>query len=236
MEADARVDKKTQERTEGAATVVQWKRGDSSSAKRVQAGPTCSTSFGMKAEPPALPCRDDVLVENGAAMPKSCISPLEMRTLVAAGGLLPAGKASTTTRTTFDQPPFWFCSTEETNSRTSFLYASYYSIFGWKNNQQAPFWPRVNEKNRGKIWCSIPAGQQVVSTSVRFWERGARCFVRKSFVRSLNEAAAFFSGRMTRESSCKRGTELFNNWGGRGYDDSVPEEVIKTAPSGERTK
>ena len=29
-------------------------------------------------------------------------------------------------------------------------------------------------------------------------------------------------------------TELFNDWGGRGYDDSVPEEVTKTAPSGVR--
>ena len=29
--------------------------------------------------------------------------------------------------------------------------------------------------------------------------------------------------------------ELFNDWGGRGYDDSVPVEVTKTAPSGDRT-
>ena len=29
--------------------------------------------------------------------------------------------------------------------------------------------------------------------------------------------------------------ELFNDWGGWGYDDSVPEEVTNTAPSGVRT-
>ena len=29
--------------------------------------------------------------------------------------------------------------------------------------------------------------------------------------------------------------ELFNDWGGRGYYDSVPGEVTKTAPSGDRT-
>ena len=29
--------------------------------------------------------------------------------------------------------------------------------------------------------------------------------------------------------------ELFNDWGGRGYDDSDPGEVTKTAPSGDRT-
>ena len=31
------------------------------------------------------------------------------------------------------------------------------------------------------------------------------------------------------------GEELFNDWGGRGYDDSVPREVNKTASSGDRT-
>ena len=29
--------------------------------------------------------------------------------------------------------------------------------------------------------------------------------------------------------------ECFNDWGERGYDDSVPGEVTKTIPSGDRT-
>ena len=29
--------------------------------------------------------------------------------------------------------------------------------------------------------------------------------------------------------------ERFNDWGGRGYDDFVPGEVTKTAPSGDET-
>ena len=29
--------------------------------------------------------------------------------------------------------------------------------------------------------------------------------------------------------------ESFNDWGGRGYNDSVAGEVTKTAPSGDRT-
>ena len=29
--------------------------------------------------------------------------------------------------------------------------------------------------------------------------------------------------------------EGFNDWGGRRYDDFVPEEVTKTAPSGDET-
>ena len=98
MEADVTADKKTRERTEDAAAAVQAKHGDS--CKRVQAGPTSSTIFGKKAEAPALPCRDDVLIDiKGAAAPKPCLSPVEMRTLTAAGGLLPTGKISTTTMT-----------------------------------------------------------------------------------------------------------------------------------------
>ena len=30
-------------------------------------------------------------------------------------------------------------------------------------------------------------------------------------------------------------SEGFNDWGGRGYDDFVPEEVTKAAPSGDET-
>ena len=30
------------------------------------------------------------------------------------------------------------------------------------------------------------------------------------------------------------GCECFNNWRGRGYDDSVPGEVTKTTPYGDR--
>ena len=73
MGVNVPADKKTRERTEGAANAVQAQHGDSCSAKRIQAGPTCSTNFGVKAEPPALYCRDDVLIENGAAVPKSCL-------------------------------------------------------------------------------------------------------------------------------------------------------------------
>ena len=106
MEADVTADKKTCEHTEGTSTAVQAKHGDSCSAKRFQAGPTSSISFGDDfTGPPAFSClRDDAMVDNGAATPKSCLSPVKMRTLTAAGGLLHAGKVSTTTRTTYYQP------------------------------------------------------------------------------------------------------------------------------------
>ena len=80
MEADGQADTKTRERTEGAATAVQAMRGDSFSARRVEPGPnTNSTSFGVKAEPSALSCKDDVVVESGAAASESSLPSMEMR-------------------------------------------------------------------------------------------------------------------------------------------------------------
>ena len=160
MEADVPADKQTRERTERAATAVQAKHGDSCSAKRVQASPKSSTSFGVKAKLPALPRRDDVLVENGAAAPKSCLSPLEMRTPTAAGGLVPTGKISTETMTILHPLPLWFCPTEDKNLSTSTLYASYYSIIWRIFNQQAPFGPRVIETRSGQNLVFGPAGQR----------------------------------------------------------------------------
>ena len=163
MEVDVTPYKKTRERTEGDASAVQAKHRYSCSAKRVQACPTSSTSFGKKAE------RDDVLVDNGAAAPKSYLSSLEIRTPIAADGLLPAGKASTTTRITYNQPRLRFCPIEETSSkRTSIQYASCYSSF-WRNNQlAASFCRTVIETKSGQLWCSIPAVLQVIYAPVRF--------------------------------------------------------------------
>ena len=108
MEVDVLSDIKTRERTESAAAAVQAKRGDSCSVNQIDPDPMCLTSFGDDSTgPPALSCsRDDVLVQNGAAAPKSWFSPLEMRISTAAGSLLPARTASTATRAPFDQPLF----------------------------------------------------------------------------------------------------------------------------------
>ena len=120
MEADGHANTKTRERTEGAATVAQAMRGDSFTACRVDPTPnTISTNFGVKAEPPALPCRDGVMVESGDAAPKSCLPFLEMRTTTAAGGLVPISKTSTATETNFNQSPLRFYSTEEMDSEAN---------------------------------------------------------------------------------------------------------------------
>ena len=91
-------------------------RGDScTDQQKVQDGPKTSIIFGMEAEPPHLPCRDDVLVEGGDAAPRSCLLSLEMRSPTAAGGLVPADEASTATETTSNEPLLRFYTTEEMN-------------------------------------------------------------------------------------------------------------------------
>ena len=157
MEADGQqADTRTRERTEGAATAVQAMRGDCFSARRVEPGPTTnSTSLGVKADPPALPSRDDSAVECGAAAFKSCLSSTEMRPLTAAGGLVPTGDASKASETTLNEPPLRFCLTEETdlkaeNSWTSIASASYdsSSVFQEMNLSATPYcWSVVDTKS-----------------------------------------------------------------------------------------
>ena len=131
-------------------------RGDScTTAQKVQDGPQTSISLGVMAEPPDLPCREEVLVKDGATSPESCLPSLEMHSSTAAGGLVPTGEASTATETNFNQPPLRFHSTEETyseasskkeNVRTSTPYASYdSSVFQENNLSAAPYCRRVVE-------------------------------------------------------------------------------------------
>ena len=115
METDGLANTKTRERMEGAASAGHAMHRIRFSACRVHLGlKTNSTSFGMMAEPLALPRRDDIVVESGDAAPKSCLPSLKMHTTTAAGGLLPAGKTSTAA-TTFNESPLRLYATKETN-------------------------------------------------------------------------------------------------------------------------
>ena len=163
MVADGQANTKTCEHTEGAATAVQAMHGDNCPADRVDPDPMCSTSFGDNCTgPPAPACSgENALVDNGAAAPNSCLTSLEMRSPTAAGGLLPTGKASVATRTTFDQPPLRLYSTEETNSKTSTPYVSYDSSFFQMNNlPAAPSCRRVIETKSGENRMLDPGGSR----------------------------------------------------------------------------
>ena len=85
MKADVLEDKKTRESTEDFA---QDGRLEYISSDRVH-DPMRLTSFGEQdyTEPPALPCRDDALVNQGQEVAKPCLSPVEMRKSTPAGGL-----------------------------------------------------------------------------------------------------------------------------------------------------
>ena len=162
MEADRQADTETRELTEGAATAVQAMRGDCFSARRVEPGPTNPTSFGVKAEPPALPCRDDSLVECGAAAFKSCLPSMEMRPLTAAGGLVPTGEASTASETTLNERSLRFCPTEETDlepnyKKTLTPYASFDSSSFWRL-LAAPYCRSVVDTKSGQSRTFGPGG------------------------------------------------------------------------------
>ena len=189
-EADGPADTKTRERTEGAATAVQAMRGDGFSARRVEPGPnTNSTGFSVKADPPALPCRDDGVVESGPAASESCLPSLEMRSSTTTGGLVPTGEASKAKETNFNQPPLRFCSTEETDhleancKKASISSASYdsSSVFQERNLSAFPTAGGSLTQSPGKIGPLIQAVRKVTSAPAHFWYRGARWFVARLY-------------------------------------------------------
>ena len=171
MEADGHANTKTQGRMEGVTIAVQAMRGDSCTTdKKVQDEPKTSITFGVEAEPPDLPCREDVLVEDGATAPESCLPSLEMRSPTAAGGLLPTGEASAATRTTSNEPLVRFYSTEEMNPEedskkenlwTSTPYASYdSSVFQECNLSAAPYCRRFVEIKSRQNMTFNPGGSR----------------------------------------------------------------------------
>ena len=132
-EADVLTDSKTRKRTEDAAA-DRAKHGNSCSAKKVDPNPMFLTTFGDDStKPAALPYRDDAMFDKGAAAPKPCLLPVEIRTPTAASGLLPVDIAYTAMRTIFFRPLFsWSLGkeTKKSNSRTN-------------NQLPPPCWTRV---------------------------------------------------------------------------------------------
>ena len=208
MEADIKPDTKTRKRMENVAA-DRVMSGDSSSAQ-VDPDPMCLTSFGDDSTgPPALPCsRDDILVDKGAAVPKPCLSLMDMRTLTAAGGLLPADIASTAMRTIFPRP-FFLGSLEKPRN-----------VPAGQTTSLPPFVDGgLFKRNQRKLWCSILAVLQVVCAPARFCEGEARCFAGTfSFGRRIvPEAGAFFGTKW------KSGT----SYSERGTSDSFTPYVLR---------
>ena len=141
MEADGQANTKTRECRKGAAIAVQAMLGDGFSARRVEPGSnTTSTSFGVKAEPPALPCRDDVVVESGNAASESCLPSLEMHSSTAAGGLVPTGEASTASETTSNEPRLRFYEIEEMNPKADSKMEDSWTLTPSASYDSSSFW------------------------------------------------------------------------------------------------
>ena len=125
------------------------------SAKRIQDGPKSSTTFGEKDKPPALPCRDNVVVENGAAAPKLCLSLFKMRTTTAVGGLLLTGKTTKATWTTLDRPTLRLYLTKEKIGGLQLHQTSTTAVSGEITCLLPPPAGGSLRQNWGKIGCSI---------------------------------------------------------------------------------
>ena len=150
--------------------------GDScTTAQKVQDGPKTSISFGVMAKPHDLPCREDVLVEDRATSPESCLPFLEMRSSTAAGGLVPTGETSTATETTVNKPLLQSYSSEEENSkkkhlRTSTPYVSYDSnAFQESNLPAALYCRRIVETKSRQNRTFDPGGSQGHPRACPFW-------------------------------------------------------------------
>ena len=174
MEVEGPADTKTRERTEGAGTAVQAMLGDGFSARRVESGPnTNSISFGVKAEPPALPCKDDVVVECGDAASESCLPSLEMRSPTAAGGLVPTGEASTAKEINFNQPASSVLldrgdGSEPNCEKTSTPYVSFDSSSFWRL-PAAPYCRRVVDTKSRQNRTFDPGGSRGHLRACPFW-------------------------------------------------------------------
>ena len=214
MEADGLANTKNRERTEGAATAAQAMRGDCFSARRVEPGPnTNSTSFGVKAKPPVLPCRDDVVVECGAAASESCLPFLEMRPSTAAGGLVPTGEASKATETNYNQLPLQLCSTEERDhleancKKTSVSSTSNgsSSVFQERNLSASPYCRRVVDTESRQNRTFDPGGSRGHLRACPFFGIVARVGLWRGFTGRGNwrRAAALFWRRFA--GSLKKG-------------------------------
>ena len=131
--ADGSTGTRPRKRTEGAAAAERVMSGDNSSAQ-VDTDPIRLTSYGDDSTgPPILPClRDRALVDRGAAVPKLCLSSVEMRITTAAGGLLFAGTAFRTMRTIFSRLFSSWAFGEETKKITSGTNSSQLALSYWR--------------------------------------------------------------------------------------------------------
>ena len=171
VKADVQQDKETRESTEYFAQ--DGRLGDISSDPVHD--PMRLTSFGHQdyTEPPALPCRDDALVNQDQEMAKPCLSPVEMRKSTPAGSLLHAGAASTNKAQGTNFPPqllpwsFRETSEEKNICTTRHTFAKY----------NRSWHPKVTETKSRQNMVFDPGGLSGCLCGCPICEGDARCIV-----------------------------------------------------------
>jgi hypothetical protein len=171
MEADVKEDDKTREGVEDFAQ--DGILGDISSDRAHD--PTSLTSLGDNdcTDPPALPSRDDALVNQSHEVAKPCLSPVEIRKLTSADSLQRAGATSNTTTQGTNFPPqllprsFLETSEEKKISTTRQTFAKY----------NRSWHPKVIETKSRQNMVFDPGGLSGCPCGCLFWERDARCIV-----------------------------------------------------------
>ena len=79
--------------------------------------------------------------------------------------------------------------------------------------------------------CVTPAGTSNELDVQNKWEDGTQHI----HTRYIKDSKPSVVCNISQSNHLKWVLEGFNDWGGWGYDDFVPGEVIKTAPYGNRT-
>ena len=140
--------------------------------------------------------KEDALVDNGAAAPKLCLHPWRCAQQQPPVAYFPPAKPLQWRR-----PPSTTRLFGSARPKRRILKGlqlrppgTTISVSGEINCLLHPPAGGSSRQNQDKIGCSTQAVLKVVSSPVRFWERGARCFVGR-FMLGLDEAAAFLEDR-----------------------------------------
>ena len=93
--------------------------------------------------------------------------------------------------------------------------------------------PPTPQEYYASLWCEVNALKEAISMPARTpCQKTAELF--DGLKGKLPDWELAETKRYV-EKRCREEVPAFNDWGGRGYDDSVPGVVIKTASSGDRT-
>ena len=124
-------------------------------------------------EPPALPCRDDALVNQGHEVAKPRLSPVEIRKSTSAGSFLHAGATSITKTQGTNFPPLLLPWSFRETSEEKNIFTTRQTFAKYNRSWH----PKVIETKSRQNMVFDPGGLSGCLCGCPFWEGGARCIV-----------------------------------------------------------